>query len=160
MIENKVYELVRSKTKSHCRKVLRDEVLYIQPDDDRDIDTVAAGNLESSHVFQENSLDLEFEPKAIDDLFPELKKKTVTRRNIAIREVEEPKSALESIVQENEVDRKVFSALQSANLKVRTEPPEEFFIAYIDPAISFPIFLIYLLMIVLVNTWSAFFGNT
>lgn len=160
MMENKVYELVRTKMKSNCRKVLRDEMLYIQPEDDRDIDAIVRSNLDSNPLFQENSLDLEFEAKAIEALFPELKKKTVTSRTEGAKQIKEQKSTLENIIEGNVIDDKIISALQSMSLSKRVEPPEEFFITYIDSTISFPIFMAYLLVIVLINSWNALFDNT
>ena len=154
MIEDKVYKLVISKVKSNCRKLLHDEALYIQPENDEDIDLVLRSCIQDTLLFQENDLDLEYEVGSIDDLFPELRKKALIEKSEVGKEMQ---STLQNIAEENKIDSKTLSALKLTSLKPRVEPPDEFFMLYIDLFTSLPIFLGYLLMIVLMKTWSALF---
>eukprot|EP00826_Nyctotherus_ovalis_P018054 TRINITY_DN1536_c0_g1_i7.p1 TRINITY_DN1536_c0_g1~~TRINITY_DN1536_c0_g1_i7.p1 ORF type:complete len:169 (+),score=70.78 TRINITY_DN1536_c0_g1_i7:179-685(+) len=154
-MEYRIIDIVKKRTKSEFEKIRIGECFYVQPKDENEIDSLITSDLVDDEYLQKNNITVEPEVKSIAELDTRSPKRSST--------IMAKKQPLKVETEETEdlkgFDQQVMAALQGTSLNARAQPPDEFFVTYSDPSLYFPIFLAYLLVIVLVKTGSALFSS-
>ena len=129
--------------------------------------------MDTEIVIKANSVNIEPEMKSLAQLAPPEPVKEPVKIALQTMEAkpeivppkglkEESKDKVQPQVETStkaDFDSKVMTALQGTSLNPRAAAPDDFFLAYSDSAICLPIFVLYLLVIVITKTACAIFNN-
>ena len=153
--------------------------LYIQPEDESDMDTLVMLNSSTSPLMQDLKVDVDMESLTITEILsqkskeekpqgvapvPEMedaaKAKTKAKAKAKAGDGEEEKEVPHAVEPEKgDFDSQVMKALQDTPWNARAKAPDDFFLAYSDTTICIPVFLLYLFIIVITKTMGALFSN-
>lgn len=185
--EEKIFNFVTTHFQCRCSTLRIGDSLYVQPDDDSKIDQIIEFNFAKELIFQESNISVDPEMKSIKELAPqpaEVEKKAEVGLGLqslkpapeikppvgpqeedkvsppvvpSQKLAEHPPIHLEP--ESGDFDTRVMKALQDTPLSSRAAAPDDFFLAYSSTTICIPIFILYLLVIVLTKTVGALFNN-
>lgn len=136
-IRDSIYNLVTEKYPGRWNKCAIGNNFYLQPDNSSFIESIFSGNLALDSLFRNNNISLRPEPRTVQELFPRPK-----------RHVEDEKANAE-------FEHQILDHLDRIPLEEREELPKEFFTSYSNFKIWFPVFLLYLFVILVAKTGIA-----
>ena len=168
-IEKKIMTLLEKKTNSELSKLRIDNCLYVQPKDMSEIEDLIASDLIEHEYLKSNNINLEGEPKSIEQLEQEnqkepaksLKYKATADLDKDPTKKEETKNTEDVKGSEDEVKKseEQVTGPQGTALDAKAKPPKDFFLTYTDPSLYFPIFLVYLFVIIIIKVSDPFFSK-
>ena len=162
LVEEEITKIIKGMMKSGCEHAKVGDVLYLQPVDDNDMDSVVEKNVGQDSYFAKNDIKVAFETKTIAELAPQHKKAGVAKQELKEPEMKQ-KASLAEMHEEGkdkaeDFDTQVMKAINETGFKARAKAPDEFFNVSTEPTIYVPIFLLYLFIIVITKTVGAIFS--
>ena len=133
-IRDSIYELIGKKYPGTWHKCNIKDDFYLQPENSSYIESIFSSQIALESIFRTNNISLKPEPRTVKELLPHRKEYLEDKKTIA------------------EFDRQILDYLDKIPLEEREEPPKEFFTTYSNFKICFPVFLLYLFVILVGKT--------
>ncbi len=134
-MEDRLFRIVTALVTCPCKKLRLGTNLYIEPDDEEEIEKVVAFDFDKNEFCAGNSIVVKYERASLAELRAQYSDIKPVSENDAVSE--QPAATFED---------QVMQTLQGTSVAAKAEPPEEFFTFYMNPKIVLPVLLLFLVV--------------